>query len=133
MCRKQQILSAPDRSSPSRSLEFFAIKLFAPWRSLTPVDPRSFRSLMSSDLDDSPYGKQRSTAIRTNRLSYLERIFTCTKNAPVSATIAASKRAHPTRNACRPPRNGQLRTRPLQPPRSKTRVCLSFVCITLLQ
>ena len=39
----------------SRSLEFLAIKLLAPWRSLTFVYPHSSHNLEPSDFDGSPY------------------------------------------------------------------------------
>ena len=130
-------LDSRSHSPPSRSVEFLVIKLPAPWRFLTYVYLLSSHSLVPSDFNDSPYGKQQSTAIHTHRLPSLEKRCStppCTENSPASATtIAASKQAHTIRNACHPPRNRQLRRRPVQPPGLNTRVCLDFVCITFLQ
>ena len=36
-------------------------------------------------------------------------------------------------NACHVPKNGQARSRPVDPPRANTRFCLDFVCIILRQ
>ena len=56
MCRKKRILSAPDRSRHQAALwSSIAIKLLAPWHSLTPIHPRSSHSLVPSDFDGSPY------------------------------------------------------------------------------
>ena len=81
-----------------RSMEFFVIKLLAPWRSLKFIYPHSSYSLVPSDFDGSSSAwLRRGTAINrntcglTNRL-YLSRrkIFQVTRlqnNAPASSGI----------------------------------------------
>ena len=122
-------------------VEFLAIMLLAPWRSLTPVYPRSSHGPVRSDFDGSPYqpsvweDSDQPQYVRSNKSLVTSWRWCstppCIRTALASAIIAASKRAHPIRNACHPPRNGPSRRRPVQPPGSNTRVCLDFVWITL--
>ena len=143
MSRKPRTLWCPDRTRHQtlRGL-FFAIKLLAPWCSLTSVHPHSSDSLvLSLTVWHFQTGiaaeNQRLTAIRKSCLyltpeNDIPRIFFC-QNTLKIATSRSLTRTSPQNNACHVPKNGQARRRPVEPPRSKIRVCLDFVFITLRQ
>ena len=113
------------RIATSRSVEFLTFKLLAPWRSLISV-----HHTPSSHQPDFG-GKQRSSAIHTDRLSSLSEddvpSHASAKNAPA---LGMNKRPNKTvsqSNARHVPKNGQARRRPVEAPGPNNSVCLSFV------
>ena len=128
-------------SPPSRFVEFLAIKLLAPWRSLTSVYPCSSYSLVPSDFNglfepawlrrnsDRPqYARRKRVACISLGMTFQSYQKTLQPRVPSGAQTKSSPQSstHP------PPKNGQTRRRPVELPGSNTGVWLGFVFKTFI-
>ena len=135
MCRKTQILSTPDRTCHQvpRSVEFFAIKLLAPWSLLIRLSFAVLTTLCRHPIHwFSDFGEV-VTCRKYTTYKIMLKFYAQQKNAPASYTITSSKRTPPRSNARRPPRNEWSRRRLEYAPGLNTRVCLGLVSMTFLQ
>ena len=136
-------LGSRSYSSPSRSVEFLASKLFASWCSLTYVYLRSSHSLVPSNLDDSlkpawlrgdsdlpqyvRHNKSRDLLLKVMFKSVVYQ-----KHSSFGSHRSVQMKISPQSIARHPPGNGQARRRLVQLPGSNTKVCLDFVSKTFI-